>query len=330
MYRPAGFTVSFFMSLFEAIAGTSCMLDRCVYYWAEPKMILHHVYHLFPRHGMVTELGQLKDNRSFEQILSVAVKGVQSTQNVSVPLYQLILASMYVFSNIQERSLPFTLFSTIFIINDLISVGYALLAVVQNHCLIVLSTKLLMMRINLVRHNMLNCLAHADQWKLSTIQGIRRDVCDIFEVVQDEHLAKQYLLRNILIVFCPTASLTIYMLSIDMPFWLTMAFMTCTLPPQVLIALSLYFNGRLLTVSRSLLVPLYSMQVRMKFSRKTRYPCYSNISSMIKMIASDQQPLSFKLPDNTPLIPRTALDFIGSTISGTFLCLNNNILWNVF
>lgn len=145
-------------------------------------------------------------------------------------------------------------------------------------------------------------------------------------MIHQQNLLKQYLFRNILFLTCPVIAISMYASAIDTPLWLKTILLTGVTPPLFLISLFLYFNGQVLTVSRSLLIPLYSMQVTINIHGKYNYVLDSQIRSTIKLISSSQHPLGFTLPDGSLLTPMTTVDLFASSISGTLLMLTFSVI----
>ena len=323
-YKPLGSLPSLVLSALQAVAHTTCLFDRYLYSWGESKGILHHVYHLY-RVDRVINISHEESNKSFGRMMKYFMIGMRLVRYNSAPLYQMMIIGLYIMSNLESTTALPVVMSSIWLINELVSVHFNFMSTVQNHCLMAVSTKLLMMKIEKLQ-NIIHLVMNDEKWTSSNAKKISADVNHVYGLIQEQNLLKQYLLRNILFLLCPYSAILMYITTIDIPVWLKQILLGGTIPLVFLIILSLYYNGRLLTVSRSLLISLYSMQVRMSFVYQRNVVARTKLRSVIKLISSSRQPLGYTLPDGSLLTPMTSLHFLGSSISGTFLLLTNKII----
>lgn len=326
--RSLGHLVSFSLGILILNGGTSTVADRILYFWAERRQLLHHVYHLYPKDGLQSQFQGFKTEecQSFNRMLRYAIRGLAITIRLSILLWRIILIGLFIFSNIQEASLLFTLFSFVFLIIDLIGIHWAVTTLIPNYFLMALSTKLLIMKIGNIRYRIVSSLYSQEPWKvLYNQRKIRREVIEIFDMIHQQNILKQYFFGNTMLLVNPAISFCIYLVTTDAPVWLLLGIWGEALPIILLIMLSMYYNGRVFTKSLSLLNPMYSMQTQMKFPGRNGYVFSSRTRSMIKLIFS-RKPLGFTLPDGTLLSPMTTVQFAVSTVSITILLLNNNII----
>lgn len=326
IYKPMGRLASLAIYFYELVGHSVCLLDRYVYFWAESKGILYHVYQLYPDNGFVSKENGFKEEDccSLNQILKYFDRGLRFTKYFSSPLFQLMVCIMYIISNLKEANLVFSIMSSIWLINVLISIYFDFTGAIGNYCLIVISTMVLTMKLERLRQK-LNSFNNNDKWNLRDFKRIIRDINKIHEMIEEQNLVKQYLLQNTFLLMRPVDTILIFFSTIDVPLWIKGLPLITGIPLTIFISLSLYYNGRLLTISRSLLNPLYSMQLRLNFESRRNYVLCQRIRLMICLISSKYRPLAFTLPDATSLVPMTAVAFIGSTVSATLLLINNII-----
>ena len=324
-YKSLGSIGSFTLNAAEMIGCLVVTLDRVLLFRGESNAILHHVYQLYPRKGLNSHLSEA-NQKSLNLMLFSIEKILHSTRYQSIPLYQMLMLSMCIMTNMKEKSIMFVIISVTRLIIDLFATHYTIMGHLQNLTMMMVSTKYLTLKLGKIKEKMQDCLTDHEKWDKLNVDRINRELIQVFKAIQQQNELRKYLLWNTMVVMSPAYSLVIYVLNANVPVWLTTLFLLGIGPSILLTQFSLYRSGNLLTVSRSLLPSLYSLQVRMQFHANTKFEARRRVRSMIKLVTSNRVPLSFTLPDTTPLASDTSLNFTASVISGTFLFLNNNLL----
>ena len=289
-----------------------CLMSCCnrlAFIWAESK-------------GLIVQLHDIRPEQI--QALKLIVKVLDFLNIFSMPLCFVLVSSLSITANLQEKSVLFTLISPLHLASDLTTTYFFVNEIFLIPSFILISVISVSQKIKEVNFKLSSVLKNVSR------TFIDNEIEDLYKNIRQHNHFMQYLLMNVMMFMGPFVSISVFLESSDAPAWFRLLYVAEFTPVIILLQASMSLCGHLFTDSRGLLGTLYSISAYSATENRKPVSQLIKLKRLIKAISSDRESFSFSLPDGSAFTPITSVSFASTTIANTFLFLSNVIILKLF
>ena len=236
----------------------------------------------------------------------------------------LVILGMFVASNLQEVSFMYICFSIPNVVTDLYQSYFQIQDLINVPLILCMSRSYVSTKVLAIREMLQKEMLHDGDMGMSLLNSIH----DVSLAIRQSNRLIRHLLHVIVLLISPLASLLLIITMSDIAGWLVILFGLITIELILLYVSCLTYCGRLYSDSRNLLATLYGFHAS-SLRQGASYTRLLLLNKTIKVVSSNREPLCYTFPDGTLLTPGKSYSFVLSTLSLTFMFLNNDILAGV-